>query len=75
MDDPVLAAALEDDSNLEEEQMSKLMGFGSFDTTKVKHAPEPLNVPPFQITDFKTPKVIFSENLYSQICNVVLISG
>jgi len=36
MDDPVLAAALEDDSNLEEEQMSKLMGFSGFDTTKGK---------------------------------------
>lgn len=34
-DDPVLAAALEDDTNLEDEQMAKLMGFSSFDTTKV----------------------------------------
>jgi len=36
-DDPVLAAALEDDTNLEDEQMAKLMGFSSFDSTKGKH--------------------------------------
>ena len=35
-DDPALDAAMEDDCNLEEEQMSKLMGFSGFDSTKVR---------------------------------------